>query len=178
MDVRTFLPSLTNLPVFYAEAVSLLLLLSVSSYALFLRLRTGRDSTRPGVPLTVRLAVPVPARLLWLFWVAFGVYWLGFAGLVAGSRWIIALALGAALAFALFSAFLVYWLRGRTWADAAMMLLIVAVVAVVSFKYTLWLCEPAAHSALRAAQWCAGRLYAEGRGGALRDPRAATETCG
>ena len=40
MDLRVLLPSLTNLLVFYAESVLLMLLFSVSSYALLLRLRS------------------------------------------------------------------------------------------------------------------------------------------
>jgi len=83
------------------------------------------------------------------------------------------LAVGAVLAFALFSVFLVYWLRGRIWADAGMVLTIAAAVAVVAFKSTVWLCEPLAHSGISAAQICTGRLYDEGRGGAIRDPEAA-----
>ena len=174
MGLRAFLPSLTNLPVFYAELVLLLLLFSVSSYALLHRLRTGRSDARPAVRLRTRLAVLLPAWVLWATWVGFGAYWLGLAGLAGGSALFALLGVGAVLAFVLFSVLLIYWLRGRVWADAAMMLAITAALVVVAVKYTVWLCEPLGHSGVAAAQICAGRLYAEGRGGALRDPRVAT----
>ena len=86
MDLRAFLPSLTNLPVFHAELVMLLLLFSVSSYALLNRLRTGPLDARAAVRLRTRLAVSLPAWVLWAIWVGFGAFWLGIAGLAGGSR--------------------------------------------------------------------------------------------
>jgi hypothetical protein len=65
MDVRVLLPSLANLPVFYAHSTLLLLLFSVSSYALLLRLRTGRSGARPALRFPTRLAVLLPAWGLW-----------------------------------------------------------------------------------------------------------------
>ncbi len=174
MSLRAFLPSLTNLPVFYGELVLVLLLFSVSSYALLYRLRTGPSALCPAVRVRTRLAVLAPAWLLWATWVGFGAYWLGLAGLVAGSWLFVLLGVGTVLAFALFSAALIPWLRGRIWADAVMVFAITATLVVVTAKYTVWLCEPLGHSGFTAAQVCAGRLYAEGRGGALRDPRVAT----
>jgi len=174
MGLRAVLPSLTNLPVFYAELALLLLLFSVSSYALLHRLRTGRSDARPAVRLRTRLAVLLPAWTLWAVWVGFGAYWLVLAGLIGGSELLALLGVGAAIAFLLFSVPLIYWLRGRVWADAAMVLAIAAALAVVTVKYTVWLCEPLGHSGFAAAQICAGRLYAEGRGGALLDPHVAT----
>jgi TPR repeat protein len=174
MGLMAFLPSLTNLPVFYAELVLLLLLFSVSSYALLHRLRTGPSDARPAVRLRIRLAVLLPAWTLWATWVGFGAYWLGVAGLIGGSVLFVLLGIGAVIAFLLFSVALIYWLRGRVWADAAMVLAITAALVVVAVKYTVWLCEPLGHSGFAVAQLCAGRLYAEGRGGALRDPGVAT----
>ena len=175
MGLRAFLPSLTNLPVFYAELVLLLLLFSLSSYALLHRLRAGPSDARPAVRLRMRLAVLVPAWLLWATWVGVGAFLLGYAGLAGGSTLIVWLSVGAVIAFLLFSVSLVYWLRGRVWADAAMALAIAAALVVVSVKFTVWLCEPLGHSGFAAAQICTGRLYAEGRGGALHDPRIATD---
>jgi uncharacterized protein len=174
MDLKVILPSLTNLPVFYAELVLLLLLFSVSSYALLLRLRAGPSGAPSAVRFRTRLAVLLPAWLLWAVWVGYGAFWLGFAGLVGGLGLFALLAVAAVIAFVLFSVLLVYWLRGRAWADAAMVLMIAVAFTVVALKYTVWLCEPLGHSGFAAAQICAGRLYAEGRGGALRDPRVAT----
>jgi TPR repeat protein len=168
------LPSLTNLPVFYAHAVLLLLLLSVSSYALLLRLRPGRSGARPALRFRTRLAVLLPAWLLWAVWVAFGAYWLGLAGLVGGSVGFALLGVAAVIVFALFSLLLVSWLRGRIWADAGMVAMIAVALAVVAVQYTVWICEPLGHSGFTTAQICAGRLYAEGRGGALRDMNVAT----
>jgi TPR repeat protein len=173
MGLRAFLPSLTNLPVFYAELVLLLLLFLVSSYALLHRLRTGPSDAHPAVRLRTRLAVLLPAWLLWATWVGFGAYWLGVAGLVGGTGLFALLGVGTVIAFLLFSVPLIYWLRGRVWADAAMVSAIAAALVFVTVKYTVWLCEPLGHSGFDAAQICAGRLYAEGRGGALRDPRVA-----
>ncbi|MBP1689257.1 MAG: Sel1 domain protein repeat-containing protein, partial [Deltaproteobacteria bacterium] len=175
MDLRIFLPSLTNLPVFYAESVLLLLLFSVSSYALLHRLRAGPSGARPAVCLRTRLAVLLPAWALWATWVGFGAYWLGLAGLIGGSWLFVLVGVGAVIAFVLFTVSLIYWLRGCVWADAAMVLAITAVLVVVAVKYTVWLCEPLGHSGFAAAQVCAGRLYAEGRGRALRDPHVATD---
>jgi TPR repeat protein len=174
MGLRAFLPSLTNLPVFYAELVLLLLLFSISIYALLHRLRTGSSDARPAVSLRTRLAVLLPAWLLWATWVCFGAFWLGVAGLVGGSGLFVLLGVGAVIAFLLFSVALIYWLRGRVWADAAMALAIVGALVVVTVRYSVWLCEPLGHSGFAAAQICAGRLYAEGRGGARRDPEVAT----
>jgi len=174
MGLRAFLPSLTNLPVFYAELVLLLLMFSVSSYALLHRLRTGPSDARPAVRFRTRLAVLLPAWALWAVWVGFGAYWLGIAGLVGGSGLFALLGVAAVIVFVLFSLLLVYWLRGRVLADAGMVLTIAVALVVVTVKYTVWLCEPLGHSGFAAAQICAGRLYAEGRGGALRDPRVAT----
>jgi hypothetical protein len=174
MNLRVILPSLTNLPVFYAESVLLLLLLSVSSYALLLRLRTGRSGAHPALRFRTRLAVLLPAWVLWAVWVGFGAYWLGIAAFVAGSALLALLIVAAVIVFLLFSLLLVYWLRGRAWADAGMVLTIAVVLALVAVKYTVWLCEPLGHSGFAAAQMCAGRLYAEGRGGALPDPLVAT----
>jgi hypothetical protein len=174
MGLKTFLPSLNNLPVFYAELVLLLLLFSVSSYALLHRLRTGPSDVRPAGRLRTRLAVLLPAWILWATWVGFGAYWLGFAGLIGGSTLFVLLGVGAVIAFLLFSVALIYWLRGRVWADAGMVLAITAALVVVGVKYTVWLCEPVGHSGFAAAQIYTGRLYAEGRGGALRDPQVAT----
>jgi TPR repeat protein len=53
-------------------------------------------------------------------------------------------------------------------------LTIAAALVVVAVKYTVWLCEPLGHSGFTAAQIWTGRLYANGRGGALRDDRVAT----
>ena len=165
------LPSLTNLSVFYIHSVLLLLLFSVSSYALLLRLRTGRTGARSAPRLRTRLAVLLPAWLLWAVWVGFGAYWLGLVGLLAGGMLWMLVAVAAIIVFVLFSLLLVYWLRGRVWADAGMVVTIAVAVAVVAVKYTLWLCEPLGHSGFAAAQICTGRLYAEGRGGALIDPQ-------
>lgn len=174
MAVSAFLPSLTNLPVFYAELVLLLLLFSISSYGLLHRLRTGPSDGSPAVRLRTRLAVLLPAWALWATWVCFGAYWLAVAGLVGGSGLFALLGLGAVIVFLLFSVPLIYWLRGRVWADAAMALAIAAAAAVVTVKYTVWLCAPLGHSGFAFAQICSGRLYAEGRGGARRDLRVAT----
>jgi TPR repeat protein len=174
MDLKVILPSLTNLPVFYAESVLLLLLFSVSSYALLLRLRTGPSGTRPALRFRTRLAVLLPAWALWAVWVGFGAYWLGIVAFVAGSALFALLSVAVVIVFLLFSLLLVSWLRGRAWADAGMVLTIAVVLAVVAVKYTVWLCEPLGHSGFAAAQMCAGRLYAEGRGGALPDPLVAT----
>jgi TPR repeat protein len=174
MGLKVLLPSLTNLPVFYAELVLLALLFSVSSYALLLRLRGARSGVRATVRFRTRFAVLLPAWALWAVWVGFGAFWLGFAGLVAGSGLFALVALAAVIAFALFSVLLIYWLRGRAWADTAMVLMIAVALTVVVVKYPVWLCEPLGHTGFAAAQICAGRLYAEGRGGALHDPRVAT----
>lgn len=99
-----------------------------------------------------------------------GSFWIGFAGLVGGSGLFALLGAGAVVAFLLFSGVLVHWLRGRVWADAAMASVIVAALVVVSVTYTVWICEPLGHSGFAAAQIRTGRLYEEGRGGALRDP--------
>jgi TPR repeat protein len=174
LDLRLILPSLTNLPVFYAELVLLLLLFSVSAYALLRRLHVG-PLGRPGKPrLRTRLAVLLPAWLLWAAWVVVGAFWLGIAGLVGGSGLFALLGVAAVVVFLLCSVPLVYWLRGRLWADVGMVSAIAIALAVVAAKYPVWLCEPLGHSGFAAAQLCAGRLYAEGRGGALRDPRVAT----
>jgi len=173
MGLRLLLPSLTNLPVFYAESVLLLLLFSVSSYALLLRPRTGPSGTRPALRFRTRLAVLLPAWTLWAVWVGFGAFWFGFAGLVGGTVLFALLGVAAVIVFLLFSVLLVYWLRGRVWADAGMVLTIAVALAVVAVKYTVWLCEPLGHSGFAAAQICAGRLYAEGHGGALHDPLVA-----
>ena len=173
-NLWVLLPSLTNLPIFYVHSVLLLLLFSVSSYALLLRLRAGRSGARPAMGLRTRLAVLLPAWGLWAVWVGFGAYWLGLAGLVAGSVLLTLLGVAAVIVFVLFSLLLVSWLRGRVWADAGMVLTIAVAVAVVAVKYTLWICEPLGHSGFAAAQICAGRLYAEGRGGALIDPQVST----
>jgi uncharacterized protein len=175
MSLRVLLPSLTNLPVFYAELVLLLLLFSISSYALLLRLRPARPGPRPAVRFRTRLAVLLPAWLLWAVWVGFGAFWLGFAGLVGGSGLFALLGVAAVILFLLFSLLLLYWLRGRAWADAGMVLAIAAALVVIAIKYTVWLCEPLGHSGFAAAQICTGRLYAEGSGGALRDPRVARD---
>lgn len=173
MDLRLILPSLTNLPVFYAELVLLLLLFSVSAYALLLRLRVGPDGTTGRPRLRTRLAVLLPAWVLWAAWVVLGAFWLGIAGLVGGSGLFALLGIAAVVVFLLCSVPLVYWLRGRLWADVGMVSAIAIALAVVVAKYPIWLCEPLGHSGFAAAQLWAGRLYAEGRGGALRDPRIA-----
>lgn len=173
MVLRGFLPSLTNLPVFYAELALLFLLFSVSSYGLLHRLWARPSDGCAAVRLRTRLAVLVPAWALWAIWVGFGAYWLGVAGLVGGSGLFALLGVAAVIAFLLLSVPLIYWLRGRVWADTVMVVAIAAVLGVVVVKYTVWLCEPLGHSRFTAAQICAGRLYAEGRGGALRDPRVA-----
>ena len=173
MDLRAFLPSLTNLPVFYAELVMLLLLFSVSSYALLNRLRKGPLDACAAVRLRTRLAVLLPAWVLWAIWVGLGAFWLGVAGLAGGSGLFALLGVGVVIAFLLFSVLLIYWLRGRVWADAGMVLMIATAFAVVAVKYTVWLCEPLGYSGFTAAQICTARLYADGRGGALHDPRIA-----
>jgi hypothetical protein len=182
MDLRAFLPSLTNLPVFYAELL-LLLLFSVSSYALLHCLRAGLSQARPAVRLRTRLVVLLPAWVLWATWVGFGAYWLGLAGLVGGSALFALLGVGAVVAFVLFSVPLVYWLRGRVWADAAMVLAITAALVVAVVKYTVWFCEPlatavatrSARPACRGARWRAARSPSRhglvppgGRGGQRR----------
>jgi len=173
MGLKAILPSLTNLPVFYAELLLLLALFSLSLYALLIRLRPAASGARRALRFGTRLAVLLPAWLLWAVWVGFGAFWLGFAGLVAGSGLFALVALAGVALFLLFSVLLVYWLRGRAWADAGMALLIASAAALVALKYTVWLCEPLGYSGFAAAQICTGRLYAEGRGGALRDPRVA-----
>jgi hypothetical protein len=127
------------------------------------------------VRFRTRLAVLLPAWVLWSVWVGFGAFWIGFAGLVAGSWLFALLGVGTVIVFALFSLLLVYWLRGRVWADVGMVLTIAVALVVVAVKYTVWICEPLGHSGFTAAHICTGRLYAEGRGGALRDSRVATE---
>jgi TPR repeat protein len=111
MGLSAFLPSLTNLPVFYAELVLLLLLFSVSIYALLHRLRTGPSDARPAVRLRTRLVVLLPAWVLWATWVGFGAYWLAVAGLVGGSGLFALLGVGAVIVFLLFSVPLIYWLQ-------------------------------------------------------------------
>lgn len=174
MDLRAILPSLSNLPAFYAELVLLLLLVSVSAYALLLHYWPDRTRARTTVRFRTRLAVLLPAWTLWAVWVGFGAFWLGFAGLAGGTGLFALLGVAAVLAFLLFSVPLIYWLRGRVWADAGMILVISAALAVVAVKFPLWLCEPLGLSGFTAAQICTARLYAEGRGGAPHDPRAAT----
>jgi len=173
MGLKSFLPSLTNLPVFYAELVLLLLLFSVSGYALLRRVRTGWSDERPAVRLSVRLVVLLPAWALWATWVGVGAFLLVFASFMGGSRLFLLLPVGAVIVFALFTVVLTYWLRGRVWADAGMVLAITTVLAVIAVKYPVLLCEPLGHSGVVVAQVCTGRLYAEGRGGASRNPRMA-----
>ncbi len=167
MVLRALLPSLTNLPVFYAELVLLLLLFSVSCYALLHRLRKGPSGERPALRRRTRLAVLLPAWVLWAIWVGYGAFWIGFAGLVGGSGLFALLGAGAVVAFLLFSGALVYWLRGRVWADAAMASVIVAALVVVSVKYTfLGLRRHAA-----AAQTRTGAVPAAGSAGCGRAGR-------
>ncbi len=116
----------------------------------------------------------LPAWVLWAIWVGFGAFWLGVAGLVGGSGLFALLGVGVVILFLLLSVPLIYWLGGRVWADVAMVLMIATAFAVVALKYTVWLCEPLGYSGFTVAQVCTARLYAEGRGGALRDPRIAT----
>ncbi len=110
---------------------------------------------------------------MWLVWVCYGAFWFGFAGLVGGTVVFAVLGVVAVIVFLLASWPLVYWLRGRAWADTGMMLAIAAVAAVVVVRFPLWLCEPLGYSGFASAQVCTGRLYAEGRGGARHDPRIA-----
>jgi hypothetical protein len=119
--MEPLLPSLQNLPVFYAVLASLLLLFGLSGYSLYLGLR--RQPPGPGFAWLKGLAL-LPLWLLCLLWTGVTIAMGVFAGALAGSWLLPLLSLGLLPLFVLLSWCYYRWIRGGVAADAGGLLLV------------------------------------------------------
>ncbi len=164
--MEPLLPSLQNLPVFYAVLVSLLLLFGLSACSLYHRLR--RKAPVAGFAWLKGLAL-LPLWLLCLLWTGVSVSLGVLAGAMAGSWLLPLLSLLLLPLFALLSWGYYRWIRGGVVADAGALLLVSALVTGVLVMQRLWICEPLAWSGLGHGQLCTAHLYELGEGGAIRN---------
>lgn len=170
--MEPLLPALDNLPVFYTVLVSLLVMAGLSGCALYSRVR--RRSLPPGFAWLKGLVL-LPLWLLALIWTGLVVAMGIFAGGMTGSLLFPLSGLAILPVFALLTWGLYFWIRSRTLADAAVLLLVPACIAGVFALQRLWICEPLARSGLGSGQLCTARLYDHGEGGAIRNQGVAHE---
>ncbi len=164
--MESLLPSLNNLPVFYAVLIPLLVMVSVSGFALYRQSRHRPPG--PGFAWLKGLLL-LPLWVLCLIWTGVAARMGVFTGTMSGSWLFLLLGLGVVPVFALLTWGLYFWIRGRRLADAAVLLLVPALIYSVYSEQRLWICEPLAMSGLGRAQLCTARLYEHGDGGAIRD---------
>ena len=165
--MEPLLPSLHNLPVFFTVVISLLLMAGLSAYVLVYRWLRQRP---PGPGFTwLKAGVLLPLLLLLLIWTGLSAAMSVFVSGLTGSWPYLLLGLAVVLVFVLLSRVLYLWVRSRTLADIAMLLLVPAFIYSVYSVQRLWLCEPLAFSRLGHAQLCTARLYERGEGGAIRN---------
>ena len=168
--MEPLLPALDNLPVFYTVLVSLLAMAGLSSLALYRQLRQ-RPPASGFIWLKALLLLPLWTLLL--IWTGLAVSMGVFTAGMTGSGYFALLGLTVVPLFVVLTWGLYFWVRGRTLADAAMLLLVPALVFTVYSVQRLWLCEPLALSGLGQAQLCTARLYEHGEGGAIRNQNTA-----
>lgn len=170
--MEPLLPSLRNLPAFYIVVVSLLVMVGLSLFAVYGRLR-GRPAGFASV--WVRFLALFPLWVLCLIWTVIAAGMGVFAGGLTGSWYFPLLGFGVVLAFAVLTWGGYFWVRARLPADVAALLLVPAAFVGVYELQRLWLCEPLAWSGLGRAQLCTARLYEQGAGGAIRSEGAARD---
>ena len=170
MSIADLLPSLTNLPAFYALAGCLIALASGSVISLAGRM-CGR-STGPWL-FRFRLVAALIFGGLLALWSGIAAVMVAFAGMVGGSGLGVLVSLAILLIWGAVCYWLWRWVRGSALADAGWLLIISVFCGNVYYWQRAWICEPLAYSGVGRAQLCTAKLYESGSGGVIRNKQTA-----